>query len=173
MKGTVEKGIEREKLFLEKMFKENLELDFSSLSRTYSLFRVKSVDGKTLQGNIQVSFYNELVYCHDRDPNYKGKLNIYHTNKGNQYASESAEVKYFENEKIKDTVSLVKILKDMGVYKKVVPEKIYKKVTLIVEVDNGFDIDDEKLLDEKLADTFADNKSALIDSKNYEDIDWD
>jgi len=163
----------KEKEFLNLIFRDELELKECDYSRTYTSFEVKKIRGKKLKKKVWVNFYNDLIYCHDRDPNYLGKLNVFYFEDNTQFATYSYEKRYFKSYFIEDSQSLTRILKDMGVYEKAVPEKICKKLTLVVEVDNGFETTGEELLDEKLADTFADNGFALIESKEYEDIDWD
>jgi hypothetical protein len=89
---------EKEKDFLKVIFKEEIELIESGRSKTYTHYKVKNINGKKLEKRVLVDFYNDLIYCHDRDPNYLGKINVfYFEDRTDRYASKSYEKRYLKN----------------------------------------------------------------------------
>ena len=63
---------------IKSFFTNDLEVSEYDYRPTYTLFRVKAVDGVPVHAKILLSFYNEKEYCpaHTRE-NYQGSLNVF------------------------------------------------------------------------------------------------
>ena len=92
-------GIKNDKVELQSLFHEEIELEFYDLGKNYSKLKLVSVNGTPVKENTKpiFYFYRDDIYVpfDKRDPDYKGTLVAY------DYGGQSYTAKYFYSRKLK------------------------------------------------------------------------
>ena len=102
---------------IKKLVTDKVELTLNDLERTFAVMRVTKINGKELENEVTISFYDSHIYTDYHSPNFYKDFCIYMYKPSSTMHNKNINLKITNDDFSKgDVIELEKILKDNDMY---------------------------------------------------------